>query len=233
MNTTPPPATSLLEVRDFLLAHSAAPAPWSSASAAIDALYALLRARRADPAFWTDLEGLLHRLEDARVRRSLIRGGELLDGATVGALLADLREALPALGSGPTSARSWSSGASAAGALAAFLLLGTAVGCAPMGAEAQFDSDCADAEEFELDEYHSETYCELVFMVDSADVSSSVRADVLDCLPGLSAAYRENLVEVFRTYSDLQLTRALEALAGSDECEDDWGDDDDNDNDDH
>lgn len=225
MNTALRTTTNLHDVRRFLADQSAGTAPWTPSGATVDALLTLLRERRHDEAFWVELRGLLERLEDSRVRPELIQGAEVLGGAAVGKLLATLRDALP---ENDAPAGSWIRGASAAHVLAALLLLGTA-GCAPMlgaGGAPGVDGECSQAQELALDEEDTDVYCELVDLVEDADVSTSVRADVLDCLPSLSATYREYLVNQFRTYSDVELADALQDLAWSDECDDEWDDDD-------
>ena len=237
MNTKHRTTTSLHEVRSFLVDQGVASPPWSSGAEAVDALYALLRERRDDEAFWGRLEGLLTRLEDARVRPELISGADVLGGAAVGQLLIDLRLALPAGGDGPTDARSWARGATAARALAAFLLLGAAVGCQPQlnGGDdddvAGVDDDddvgtCDEAEALELEGDDADVYCELLEIIEGADVPTSIRLDVLECLPRLSAEARETLVESFRTMDEEELADALQDLAWSWLCNPDEDDDD-------
>lgn len=62
--------------------------------------------------------------------------------------------------------------------------------------------------------------------MEDAPVKKSVRQDVLDCLPALSAGYREYLLDLFRGYSPNELADALEELAWSSDCDDEWDDDD-------
>lgn len=214
MNTAHRATTTLHDVRDFLHAQGADLAPWTPAAETVEALLALLRQRRDDEAFWTELAGLLEQLEDARVRPELIRGAEVLDGAAAGELLTALRRALPQVDA-PAGDRSWLRGASAAKVLAAVLLLGTAVGCPPNQGVVD---DCS-IEDQELTE-SEQIYCELVGMVDDAGVSSGVANDVLDCLPMLSTVRREQLVEEFRSLTDQELAEALQDLAWSQECDD-------------
>ena len=64
-------------------------------------------------------------------------------------------------------------------------------------------------------------------LVRSSDAPTGVQMDVLDCLPELSATYREYLLELFSGYSDAELAEALQELAWSDLCDDEWEDDDD------
>jgi len=209
---TPRATTTLHDVRDFLTARGAAPSPWATASEVIEALLALLRRRQHDDRFWEELERLLERLEDARVRPELIRGAEVLDGAEVGELLRDLRRALPA--SAGASGGGWIRGARAAKVLAALLLLGTAVGCQPYYGVV---SDCSvDQAGLNPDE---KVYCELVGMVEDSDVEDDVASDVLGCLPERSAVRRQQLVQQFRNLSDEELADALEDLAWSRECD--------------
>ena len=230
MNIEHRAATSLHHVRDFLLTQGDATPQWSTGAEAVDALYALLRERRDDEAFWSELAGLLERLEDSRVRPDLIRGADVLGGAAVGQLLAELRAALPAADA-PSDVRSWISASSSAGVLAALLLLGSAVGCVPqLNGNPSDDDDAVETCDEAIEQgYQAETadvYCELIDLVRSADTSISVREDVLDCLPTLSAEYRESLLALFRTYDEETLAEALQALAWSDDCDPGWDDDD-------
>lgn len=221
MYEEPRQATTLHEIRDFLAAQAVGPAPWSPARSAVDALYALLRERRGDPGFWAALETLVARLQDARVRPEVIRGSDVLGHATTAELLAALRDALPAKDDGPGEARAWARTTSEARALAAFLLLGTAVACTPQLGDDDDDDDtteatgCPEAPQG-LSDHNTDVYCELVDIVRNADVPTWTRDDVLDCLPSLSSAYREELLEMFREYSDSQLANALSELA--DDC---------------
>jgi hypothetical protein len=237
MNVEHRTTTSLHEVRAFLFEQGAATPPWTSGAAAVDALYALLRERRDDERFWVRLEALLERLEDVRVRPELITGAEALGGAAVGQLLSELRGALPPSDDGPDDARSWARGASAARVLAAFLLLGTAVGCQPQLnrgddddiAGANDDDDvgiCVEAVALELEGNDADVYCELLELIEGADVPTSIRLDVLECLPILSAATRAALVDQFRTLDDDELAEALQELAWSWPCNADEDDDD-------
>ncbi len=250
MHAEPRTTTTLHEVRDFLVEQGQPAPPWSSGRAAVDALFGLLREHRDDDGFWVALEALLERLEDQRVRPELIEGAEVLDGATVGRLLAELRAALP---EGEADVRGWLGACNSARVLAALLLLGTAVGCQPQLDRADDDdvawpddddvavddddvalddddSDdglCEEAEQQNLVGEEGEVYCELVELVRSSDAPTGVQMDVLDCLPELSATYREYLLELFSGYSDAELAEALQELAWSDLCDDEWEDDDD------
>ncbi len=217
-------STTLQEVRLFLEDQATAPPAWSSPSDAIDALYVLLRTRRTDPGFWDRLGALLARLEDARVHPDLIRGAEALDGATIHALLADLRAALPTSSDGPRHARGWVQDLGTVHALVAFLLLGVATGCpTTTGAEC----DDASARGYEDDE--AAVYCELADLVDAAGLESYAESDVLNCLPTLSTARRQALLDAFRDLSGDELVDALNDLAASTECNPDINDDDDDD----
>ncbi len=224
MNVEARHTTTLLEIRSFLARRAVAPEPWSSSSAAVDALLELLRARRDDPVFWRELEELVERLDDARVHPRLLEGAEVLGRATVAELLEALREALPPE---ETSARSWIRGIDAARALAAFLLLGAAVGCPPTDSEYEACAEAPDG----LSEANSEVYCDLVALVDDSDVDSATQAEVLDCLPGMTDTERRDLLDAFLDYNDEELASALEQMAL--DCDDPGDDDDIGDDDDH
>ena len=227
MNIETRHTTTLIEIRDFLEAHGGGPGPWSSSESAIDGLLELLRERADDDDFWQELTGLIGRLHDARVHPRLLGGSDLVDGATTAELVAKLRTALPQQ---PTPARGWGASLRGAGALAAFLVLGTAVSCQPSLGGGDGDPDCPEAPAG-LTEGNAEVYCELADFVNEADVSEATRDDVFDCLPEMSNAERLDLLDAFRDYTDEELATALEELAldcdppGDDD--DDWQDDDD------
>jgi hypothetical protein len=56
---TPIAPTVTHRVRGFLFRHGVAVRPWSRLDEVYEALYALMRARKDDPAFWPELESLL------------------------------------------------------------------------------------------------------------------------------------------------------------------------------
>lgn len=228
-----PRPTTLQEVRGFLNAQHAGTPAWSTAGEALEALYASLRERREDPDFWHALTALLVRLEDARVHPDLIRGAEVLDGATVKALLAELRDALPTDSDGPSDPRSWVRGLRTLHALAAFLLLGVATGCPPTLSgdddddDASFDNGCDEADALGYTGDEAAVYCELVNIAEGSGLAALSRADLLECLPTLSAARREQLLDVFRDLSGADLRDALYNLIGGQECSPVVADDDD------
>ena len=228
MHPQPRARTSLQQVRSFLVEQDAAPPAWSSGAAALEALYALLRERRDDPQFWTALEALLVRLEDGQRRPDLVAGAETLDGPSMGELLEALRDALPPRPEASDGVRSWASGLGGR-ALAAFLLLGTAVGCPPVRPAS---TDCVDADGLGLSEPSREVLCELVDIVEASSVSDATQDELIDCLRGITSSRREELLSTFRDLSGDALADALEDFALSDECEEAIGDDDDDDDDD-
>lgn len=91
---------SLLRIRQFLSQSGLKVRPWAPPGHALEALHALLAARRDDPGFWTRLEALLGDLtRDLRRRRDgagSVVDNEVLEPTRHQALLAELRRALAA-----------------------------------------------------------------------------------------------------------------------------------------
>jgi hypothetical protein len=231
--------TSLHQIRAFLDRHGAATPAWSEPERAVDALYELLRARRDDPAFWADLADLTRRLDDARVRPELVEGSEVLGLESVDHLLAELRTALPSTDRGPRTAREWIGAGIGLGALASFLLLGTSIGCpAPDHPGVNDDDDeytpCTEATDAGIqDEAEQRVFCDLVDLIESAEIPPGVRDDLLACLPELGAEERSDLLDEFENASEEELADLLEELAVAEPCgeggDDDttpWDDDD-------
>lgn len=217
-------STSLHEIRDFLGRHGSAPPAWSDARTPLDALYGLLRERREDPAFWADLADLTHRLEEAR----RLEDAPALDGARMDRLLTDLREALPVNGGGPRSASAWIGSGIGLSALAAFVLLGSSLGCPTTAV-------CPEAADAGIAADEQVVYCDLVAIIDAAEINDGARDDLLDCLPNMNAEEREDLLDEFENASEEELAELLMELAASNECEggsdddtteDPWDDDD-------
>jgi hypothetical protein len=122
-------------VRAFLVAEGVRLEPWTTLDETYARLYALLAARRDDPAFWPPLGALLEELTAEAA------DAELLAGTEIEHLAADLRQALP--GRGPRSdLASLSDFTAALGApvLCGFLLLGLAA-----------SAGCSDSEEASAD----------------------------------------------------------------------------------
>jgi hypothetical protein len=117
-------------VRAFLIAEGVRLEPWTSLDETYARLYALLAARRDDPAFWPPLGALL---EDLAAEAA---DAELLTETEIEHLAADLRRALP--GCGPKSDLAPLADFTAAlGApvLCGFLLLGLAASAGCSGSE--------------------------------------------------------------------------------------------------
>jgi hypothetical protein len=213
--------TSLLEIRRFLEAEKAAPSPWAEPKESLESLYALLAARRDDPIFWSRLHKLVERLEDHRVDLSRLAHSEAFGHATVERLLDDLRADLQEdAGAAKLSWRQALAGSLRATSLAAFLLLGaaTAAACDDAAAEGGL---CSEATENGISGADGEVYCDLVDIINGSSLSSDAKADLLDCLPSLDAAYREVLLDAFQSMSDAEISGQLqEMLNPCGECND-------------
>jgi hypothetical protein len=225
--------TSLTDLRNFLDRHTGAPAPWTPPRAVVDALLALLVERRGDDAFWTDLRGLAARLRDRQVSPALLRGAEVLDGQTITGLLDALRASLPPE---PRPALHWARTA-AAPALAAFLVLGMAVGCSGKddsvgGADAEGDADtdtdadsdtdtdvdCAEAKAAGVSGASADVFCDLVDLVRGSELSEHYQDMLLACLDEFSAKERGAMLKSFSTMTDEELEKALLELVKDDRC---------------
>ena len=222
--------TSLHQIRAFLDRHGAGIPAWSEPERAVDALYELLRARRDDPVFWAELADLTRRLDDDRVRPELIDGSEVLGLRSVDNLLTELRSALPTADRGPRTAREWVGAGLGLGALASFLLLGASIGCpAPNHPGVNDDDDddddsteytpCVEATEAGVeDEDEQRVYCDLVDLIESAEIPPSIREELLDCLHELGAEERSDLLDEFENASEEELADLLAQLAASEDC---------------
>ncbi len=208
-------STSLHEIRDFLGRHDSAPPAWSDARAPLDALYGLLRERREDPVFWAELADLTRKLEDAR----RFEDAPALEGARLDQLLTDLREALPVNGSGPGNATAWIGSGIGLSALAAFVLLGSSLGCPTTAV-------CPEAADDGIAEDDQVVYCDLVAIIDAAEIDDGARDDLLACLPNMNAEEREDLLDDFENASEEELADLLMALAATAECHGSADDDD-------
>jgi hypothetical protein len=229
-------ATSLIDIRDFLSEHRCAASPWEHPDRVVDRLIAELRERRHDEAFWADLRDLVERLEDRRFDATAFRGASALRGATVDRLLGELRISLGNGGPPPGGAsgvRAWAKKSLGTTALFALLLLGVAVGCRE-GDDDDNAAQCDEAGLYGIPDDEQGVYCDLVDIIQSADISNATREQLLSCLPDLDAAYREYLLDLFQTMSDDQIASYLTnydqeicANGGDDDTtDDDYTDDD-------
>ena len=242
--------TSLIEIRDFLGAHQCAPAPWENPKNVIDRFYTALCEKRNDERFWAGLKDLMNRLEDRRFDAAAMRGSEALHDATMEKLLDDLRAALDP--GGGVRLRTWLNKSLGATAILAFLLLGTSLGCFGGNGNDDSASVAASDDDFAVDDDSSITddeaaceeaadngvtgvdsvvYCDLVDIIMTADISNSTKTELLDCLPGLGAEYREYLLELFQSpdMTDQDIADYLEQMMSyGDVCDPYYpGDDDD------
>jgi hypothetical protein len=202
--------TTLQQIRDFLRRENAAPPPWTRPEGSVEALYDLLRLRRDDERFWASLKDLASRLEDRRFDAARLGACEVLGHATLDRLLDDLRASLDAPGK-PRLPDWLRSGVSAA-ALMAFLVLGTATACAPADPAGTEDGTCGEAIANSIPAGEAGTYCELVEIIKAAAITAETKQILLDCLPDLDAAYREELLDQFVNSTDEQIASILDAM---------------------
>jgi hypothetical protein len=242
--------TSLFEIREFLAAQNCAPTPWEKPEGVVERLYAALADKKGDERFWHELKALLARLEDRRFNAQALAGSEALPAATTDEIMDDLRAAL-GMSDGLRMKR-WISRPIGTAAILAFLLLGSAVGCKDSGddddtaaaAEADDDDDayygndddatgdddavCQQAQWENFTGKEGQVFCELIDIVEEANIASWAKEILLDCLPELGATVRANLLEQFQTMNDEQIVDKLEDLVDyGGPCYYYYGDDDD------
>jgi len=217
--------TSLTEIREFLSRGGCAPTPWSSADAAVEHLYEVLRRQRGEESFWCDLRDLTNRLEDRRFRPSKLGGSGTLGPAVTESLLAELRASLPPVNGSPHPFGGWLRSKVSAGALAGFLLLGTAAACS------DGDGLCRDdAESHGLMGEEATVYNALVGIVNESSLTLDERCTIYECLPDLDATYREGLLQEWQTLDEDEISWRIDTLLSLCEVEeddDDWDDCDD------
>ncbi|MBZ0271075.1 hypothetical protein K8I61_03500 [bacterium] len=122
-------STSLIDIRDFLRTHGAAPPPWESAEAVIEHLFALLRERTGDDRFWRDLKMLLARLEDRRFDATALANASALGVTDIDAVIDRLRAELGTPNGLPGGVRAFFDRPLGGVAVLGFLLLATSYSC--------------------------------------------------------------------------------------------------------
>jgi len=212
------PTIPLHEIREFLARHGRDVPAWSATSAPLEALYALLADRRDDEVFWRDLASLVARIEDTRVRPDAL--ADAFGASEVNRLVRDLRAELPTESGQPRTMRTWAKTLGAT-ALAAFFVLGAAMGCEPFDPDS---AECDAAIEFEIPQDEQTVFCELVEIVEDASPAQWVIDTLMECIPSLAEDQREDLLDEFASASDDELADLLFDLATSPDCDDDWDD---------
>ena len=219
--------TSLLEIREFLSSHHCVPAPWETPKDVAAHLYGALCAKREDQKFWFELQDLVNRLDDLRFDRAAFDGADAFRGTTLSHLMTDLRNSLDG-GSRGGGIRRWASRSLCVAALFSFLLLGVAVGCGTQSDDEVSYQTCPEAEYQDISGFNGAVFCELVEIIDEADLPTDLKYELLECLPKLDADYREQLLVLFQTMDDETISEFLNnptTLCASDD--DSWNDDDD------
>ncbi len=204
---------SLMDIRVFLHRSGLVIPPWRSAREVIDALYILLDQKKNDDEFWTRIKELVLRLEIHQFNLSPLRDSLGLNDTSVDTLISDLRRGLAT-----THLPCWKQFYARAGVTGflSFLVLGTALGCR---------EDCSrEVEDLGIQGDDAEVYCELVGIINEADVAWSCRVNLLDCLPEIDAATREQWLQRFQWLSDrsdAELAGWLEELSSTWPCDSD------------
>ncbi len=104
--------------------------------------------------------------------------------------------------------------------MAAFALLGTSLGCDGSG------PGCEEATEVGISNLQERSvYCEIVHIIEDADVYDTMKANLLDCLPSYSRDERKDLLDEFLAADDDDLVELLEDMAWSSPCYDGSDDD--------
>jgi hypothetical protein len=215
---TDTPTILLHDVRAFLARHGHDVPAWSSTSAPLEALFALLAERREDEAFWRDLASLVARIDDTHVRPRVLAGA--VGAHEVQRLVRDLRAELPAASDPPRTMRAWARTLGVT-ALTAFFVLGAAMGCEPFDPDS---AECDAAIEFEIPQDEQTVFCELVEIVEDASPAQWVVDTLMECIPTLAEDDREDLLDEFVNASEDDLADLLFDLATSPDCDDDWDD---------
>jgi hypothetical protein len=210
---TTQPVTNLHDIRRFLSTYGQGPQPWASSEEALDKLYRILLKHEADDGFWRNLAGLVRRLEDRGVRPAILAGSDVVGREAGDALVQALRAALGRAGVRPGGRAAFARSCRTATPLAGFMLLGLAVACKEDKAS---DEQCAEAEELGLSEDDGQIYCELVDMIDAADLSDTQREDLMECLPDMSAAEWEELLSDWSEMSDSDVEDEMQTLSWTD-----------------
>jgi hypothetical protein len=138
--------------------------------------------------------------------------------ATVDKLLDDLRADLRGnTASVPVSWKTALSSSLRATSLAAFLLLGTvAASCSDDGG-----GPCGEATANGVTGDNAVVYCDLVDVINDSGLSGADKTALLDCLPSLDAAYRQQLLDSFQSMDDAAISAYLQdMLIPCGECND-------------
>ena len=204
----------LHDIRRFLSPYGQDPHPWAPSEDALDRLYQILQEREGDDAFWRDLAGLVRRLEDRGVNPVILAGSEVVGRDAADALVQDLRAALRLSGVGSGGRAAFARNCRRPTPLAGFMLLGLAVACK----DKEPEELCAEAQEQGLSEDDGQVYCDLVDMIDAADLSDSERERLMECLPEMSASEWEELLSDWSQMGDTGVEWEMSAMSWS-ECE--------------
>lgn len=221
--------TSLSDIRNFLADENVAPPPWSSPGTAVESLYRLLEARRGDSVFWSNLKNLSFRLRDARFNANALDRSDVLVGVTLNRLIDDLRYELGIQRPIKTTSFKGLRSSISATALTGLLFLGLATACGSDDSNDNDDNDdnsCEqEAEDYGLSGDDALNYCELVDIINEADLSQSDRSALLECMPDLDGWERSYLLDQFQNASDEEISDILEDILGPcDMCDPDTSD---------
>ena len=218
-------ATSLHDIRRFLSRHGHGAQPWNSSGEALDQLVGLLQDRAQDQTFWKDLSELVHRLEDRRVSSALLSKHDVVSPEAVDALITAIQEALGPQDDRHSSRTAYARTCKTASSMAGFLLLGMAVACGSDDADDTGKDDdagsteiCAEAEEHGIGVDASEIFCELVDMIEAADLNQTERDDLMDCLPEMSEEEWADMLSDWSSMSDDEVRYEMRVLSWTD-CE--------------
>jgi hypothetical protein len=215
--------TNLHDIRRFLSCHGHGAQPWSSSGEALDQLVGLLEDRAQDETFWKDLSGLLHTLEDRRISPALFSTQDVVSPEAVDALVTAIQDALATAKDRHSSRTAYARGCKTASSLAGFLLLGMAVACGNDDADdtgkdgdsgsAASSEDCAEAVEHGIEGDAAEVFCELIDMIEAADLDEYEREDLMSCLPDMSEAEWSDMLSDWSSMSDEDVEHEMKVLS--------------------
>ncbi len=195
--------------------------PWSSIEEVMEHLIVQIDGHRGDDAWRAELEKQVLAMRAVDTQASPWRS--LVTPENLDALMGEIYG--PAGGAPPRLA-SLLRGMSAPAVLG-LAAMTMAIGC---------NNLCPEADGIPADE--QETYCELVAYINDVDIEATTKDSVLECLPELTDASRQDLVDLFDSYSVEQIAEYLEEMATQncavvgDDDDDTAGDDDDTSDDD-
>lgn len=200
--STSPSPSALQELRTFVSGDSHDLPPWSSAGELMEHVFGLVHRRREDEAWLGRLGDLVVGLRTSGALDGETPWRPLVDRDNLDALIREIRQ-MPDHPNVPGGAFLRGMGLQAVLGLSAMTL---AVGCTQV---------CEEATEAGIPDDHAASYCELVDYINGANIDADLQDELLDCLPTMPSAKRDELVDLFATATDDEIADQLLELAGA------------------